>query len=52
MLRLTPTVDAWHIDSGDLGEYDLVIGSWESVFIIVAVKHILDPGIGGPYFGR
>lgn len=52
MLRLTPTVDALHIDSGDLAEYDLVIGSREPEFIIVLVKNILDPDIGGPCVGR
>lgn len=52
MLRLTPTVDAWHIDSGDLGEDDLIIGSWEPEFIIVLVKNILDPDTGGPCIGR
>ena len=50
--RLTPTVDAWHIDSGDLGEHDLVFGSWKAEFIIVLVKNILDPDIGGPCVGR
>lgn len=52
MLRLTPTVDAWNIDSGESGEHGLVIGSWEADFIIVTVKNILDPEIGGPCVGR
>lgn len=45
-------VDASHIGSGDLNEHDLVIGSWEPEFIIVLVKNILDPDIGGPCVGR
>lgn len=52
MLRLTPTVDAWYINSGDVGEHDLVIGSWEPEVIIVLVKNILCPDTGGPCIGR
>lgn len=52
MLRLTPKIDASHIESRDLNEHDFVIGSWEPEFIIVLVKNILDPYIGGPCVGR
>lgn len=43
MLRPTPTVDALDIDYGDLGEYGLVIGSWEPELVVVLVKNILGP---------